>query len=206
MQVYRTHSILSVLLFAALCAAANSAASSGPSGDKTPRITRIKPPVKVEGQAELERKMEIYEHAAANRELAALTQMEHARDLEKEAVEAEKGHSSGDIEEYRRAFKKAGALQKSAAALYGHAAGNFDKAAANRSMVAKISQEIGKAEQHRSSLNYSSNMKLRGDEAMRRAANACEAAAVAYDKAGDPTEVAANSQMAATWLEKLAVR
>jgi hypothetical protein len=206
MQLLRTHIFSGILLFLALFAASSAALATTAVPEKTPRVTRIKPPVKVEGQAELERRMEIYEHAAANRELAALTQMEHARDLQSEAAEVAKGQAATEIEEYKKTYKKAGTLEKSAAALYGHAAANFDKAAANRTMVAKISQDLGKAEQHRTSVSYSSNMKLRGDEAMRMAANACEAAAVAFDKADDPTEVAANSQMAATWLEKLAVR
>jgi hypothetical protein len=180
------NNILIILLFTVLCGSVMNTAVS----------------MDVQNIAKHVRKMELYEHAAANRELAALTQMEHAYTLEKEAVGLMKGHTDGDIEEYR----KAGALRKAAASLYGLAAGNFDKAAANRISVSKISKDIGKIEQYRSSQNYASNMKLRGDEVMQRAANACEAAAVAYDKAGDPREVAANSQMAAIWLEKLTAR
>ena len=208
MMLLKTHIFLTgVLLAATLMAADSSPAKSAatPAAAK-PAAKAVTSSSKVASRAELERKLEIYEHAAANRELAGLTQVEHGRELEEQASDLEKGVGEVKLSEYKEIYKKAGSLRKSAANLYGLASANFDKAAANRKLVANISKNLGKAEQYRSSETYAANMTLQGDEAMRMAADACEAAAVAYDRADNPTEVAANSQLAATWLEKLALR
>lgn len=195
--------LISAMSVAAASTTAKSAKSS--KAARTPTKT-FKATKLVEGSAKLSRQMGIYEHAAANRELAGLTQREQAKDLEEQASEASSIKDDADLSTYKTNNTNAGALEKSAAALYGKAATNFDKAAANRTKVATISKKLGKVEQYRDSQVYATNLKLQANEAIQMAADACEAAAVAYDKAEDLAQVALNSQMAATWLEKLALR
>lgn len=198
--------ILAGTLVSAILVAAISARAKTANSSKTAKIRGIKSSRTIEVSAKLERQMEIYEHAAANRELAALTQMEHAQKLKEKAAEAIKTRSDTDISTYKSAYSKAGSLEKSAAGLYGQAAANFDKASANRAKVASVGKKLGKVEVVRNSEIYATKLKAQGSEAIQMAADACEAAAVAYDKAENLTEVAANSQRAATWLEKLALR
>ena len=208
MKVLKRHIFLAGMLISAMSVAAASTPAKSAKSSKTataPAKT-VKAAMKVEGSAKLAKQMEIYEHAAANRELAGLTQMEHAKNLEEQAAEASKTKDDADLATYKTNNTNAGALEKSAAALYGKAAANFDKASANRTKVASISKKLGKVEQYRNSQVYATNLKLQANEAMQNAADACEAAAVAYDKAEDLAQVALNSQMAATWLEKLALR
>lgn len=208
MKVLKTHIFLAGVMIAATSMAAGISPANRTKSSKpaSPTAKTVKVPKQVEGRVAQERKIKIYEHAAADRELAGLTQIEYARDQEEEAAELVKSAAVADVNEYKKIQEKAGSLEKSAAKLYGLATANFDKAATNRKMVANISKNLAKAEQYRNSQVYSTNMKLQGSEAMQMAADACEAAAAAYDKAEDPAEVAANSQMAATWLEKLALR
>ncbi len=199
---------LVVYVAAGLTAHLTAAESSkgAPSAAKQKGIRRTSAAVTVEGHATQERKMEILEHAAANRELAALTQVSHAQEMEEKAADLEHGQSDEALSDYTRRMARAGGMRKAAANLYGQAAANFDKASANRSMVAKLSKSMDKVAQQKKAESYSTNMKLRGDEAIQMAADACEAAAVAFDKAERPSEVAVNSQNAAVWLEKLATR
>lgn len=187
---------------AATSTPAKSAKSSTTAKTSTKTVKSAK---SYETTAKLEKQLDIYEHAAANRELAALTQMEQAKEKEEQA-EATSTTDKEDQSTYKSTYSNAGALEKAAALLYGKASANFDKASANLTQVATISKKIGKVQQYQSSQAYSTNMKLKGNEAIQMAADAYEAAAVAYDKAEDLTSVALSSQLAATWLEKLALR
>jgi len=168
---------------------------------KAPKTSTV-----IEGQALLEYRLEIFERASANRELAALTQMEQARELEKQALEVQAEAQAENSVLRRAAFKKAGKLQTDAAHLCGLAAANFDQAAANRKQVEVLSTKLNKVEQQRSARAYGLNLTQQANDAMRMASIACEKAAEAYDKAGEQVHVAAASQQAAVWLEKLAVR
>ncbi|MFO7937919.1 MAG: hypothetical protein R6V06_09995 [Kiritimatiellia bacterium] len=208
MKLLKGHIFIAGMLFCVvLKAAAGSGVESAVASKKaktksiSSKASRI-----LENSAGLERQMEIYKHAAANRELAALAQMEHARKLQDKARQAASIKDSADDKIYRSQHAKAGALEKSAAVLYGKACANFDKAASNQAKGASLSKKLGKVEQHRNAEIDKTNLKLRGSEALRLAAEAGEAAAVAYDKAEDLGQVALNSQMAASWLEKLAER
>jgi len=190
-----------MLISAISMAATSTPAKSAKSSKTTTPAKTVSILKKVEGSAKLEMQMEIYEHAAANRELAALTQMEQAN-----TSETTNTTDTADLTTYKSTYSTAGALHKFASILYGKAAANFDKASANRTKVAIISRKLGKVQQYQSSQAYATNLKSQGNEAIQLAADACEAAAVAYDKAENLTEVAACSQMAAVWLEKLALR
>lgn len=208
MKVLKKHIFLAEMFVIAILMATTSIyAKSAPSSKKADTPTRtIRTIKRVEGSAKMEKQRSIYEHAAANRELAALTQIERAKNLEEKATAAIHTKDATEQSDSKSAHSSAGSLEKAAAVLYGQAAANFDKAAANHTKIAAISQKLGKVEEHRKSQVYAANLKTQGNDAMQMAADACEAAAVAYDKAGDLEEVAINSQMAATWLEKLAVR
>lgn len=199
MKVLREYRILlAVLVAAAWSAAAEPAPKTEAKAAKTSKV--------IEGQAILEYRLEIFERASANRELAALTQMEQARGLEKQAQEIQSVAQAEDSAERDAAFKKAGKFETDAAHLCGLAAANFDQAAANRKQVEVLSTRLNKAEQQRSARAYALNLTQQANDAMRMASMACERAAEAYDKAGEQVHVASSSQQAAVWLEKLAVR
>jgi|GEM_PF-2440142 len=206
--LYKYFVLAGILSFAVLLTANGAAVQDSKKAQpdkKSEGIRRTSAAKQIESNAAQERKMEIFEHAAANRELAALTQVEHAREMEQKASDIENSPDD-ETNNWKKRFSRSGIMRQSAAELYGQAVANFDKAAANRTMVAKIGKTIGKTAQLQKSESYAENMKAQGSEAMRLAACACEAAAVAFDKAERPTDVAANSQMAAVWLEKLALR
>ena len=154
----------------------------------------------------LANRIAIIERAANNREFAAVTQVAHVRELEKQALAVQEAGvvEEGDTE--RSIYKKVGAIERTAALLYGVAADNFDKAAANQQRVAELSARIGKPVKTRNAKACAANLKIQADLAIQFAGAACERAAVAYDKANEPVEVTAASQQAAVWLETLASR
>ena len=159
-----------------------------------------------ESRAILEHRLEIFERASANRELAALTQMEQMRELEKEALAIEEAGLTTAGSTAKTVYTKVGKAETAAAKLCGLAAANFDKAATNRKQVEVLSSRLNKSEKIRSARAYATNLKLQANDAIQQASIACEKAAVAYDKAHNPVAVAAASQQAAVWLEKLAIR
>lgn len=172
--------------------------NAAPKASKTTKIS--------EGRAILEYKLEIFERASANRELAALTQMEQMRELEEQALEIEKAGITADGNPGKTVYAKVGKAETAAARLCGLAAANFDKAAASRKQVKTLSTRLNNSEKIRSAQAYAINLKRQADEAIRMASIACEKAAEAYNKASNPAAVASASQQAAVWLEKLAVR
>jgi len=156
-------------------------------------------------RTDLDQKISIFERASANRELAAITQMEQVGELKKQVVTL--GQSSYSAEDSNvNTYKKIGSIEKKAAILYGAAAANYDKAAANRHQVVLLSTTLGNVEKKRNTQAYATNLKAQGSEAIRLASTACERAAEAYEKANDNAGVVAASQQAAAWLEKLALR
>jgi hypothetical protein len=154
----------------------------------------------------LANRIAIIERAADNREFAAVTQVAHVRELERQALAVqeagvvEEGDTEGSV------YKKVGAIERNAALLYGIAADNFDKAAANQQRVAELSSRLGKSVKTRNAQTRAANLKTQADLAIQLAGAACERAAAAYDKAHEPVEVTAASQQAAVWLETLASR
>jgi len=201
MRGFRSYMVLVGVLIATASIAGSKAAAVAPKAAAPTKVTKI-----TEGRAVIEYRLEILERASANRELAAITQMEQMRDLEKQAKDLEEAgptEADGGIKAF---YKKIGKLETDAALLGGLASANFDKAAVNRKSVEALSSRLDKAEQTRSSRAYAKNLTIQANEAMRLASIACERAAVAYDKADEPTLVATSSQTAAVWLEKLATR
>lgn len=147
-----------------------------------------------------------FERAADNREFAACTQMAHGSSLEKQAIELQESGVVNEGDTAETINKKVGALQNSAAILYGTAAENFDQAAVNQRQVVKFSARLGKLEKQRHAQTCEQNLKMRADAAIQAASEASERAAMAYDSANVPANAALASQQAAVWLEKLAIR
>lgn len=176
------------------------------AADAAPAAKKAKIAPIVSERAKLEYKLEIFERASANRELAGLTQMEQAREREQEAtVLLETALTEGN-EERASSFKKAGKLLMDAARLYGAAAANFDQASASRHQVETLCTKLNNVQQQRNASAFKHNLTQQANNAMQQASVACEKAAEAYDKADDQGNLAAASQQAAVWLEALAVR
>jgi len=161
----------------------------------------------VSGQSRsaIDQKISIFERASANRELAAITQMEQVSELKKQVVALGQSNSSTENSNINT-YKEIGSIEKKESRLYGSAAANYDKAAANRQHVVLLSTTLGNVEKKRNSQAYAANLKIQANEAIRLASTACERAAEAYEKANDSAAVVAASQQAAVWLEKLALR
>lgn len=183
-----------------------TAGFSAVAADAAPAVKKPKSTPVVSERAKLEYKLEIFERASANRELAALTQMEQARDREQEATALQQGALSEDNEKRVISYKKAGHFFMDAARLCGNAAANFDQASASRHQVETLSTKLNNAQQQRNANAFKLNLKQQASNAMQQASAACEKAAEAYDKAGDQGNLAAASQQAAVWLETLATR
>ncbi|MDD2599484.1 MAG: hypothetical protein PHO37_09695 [Kiritimatiellae bacterium] len=198
MKVCKTNIICVLLLLTAGFSAV--AADSAPVAKK-PKSTLI-----VSERAKLEYKLEIYERASANRELAALTQMEQAREKEQEAIALQQAALTEGNDERAISYKKAGKLFMDAARLCGHAAANFDQASGSRQQVETLSTKLNNVQQQRNAGAFKLNLKQQASNAMQQASQACEKAAEVYDKAGDQGNLAAASQQAAVWLEALAAR
>jgi len=176
------------------------------AADIAPAAKKAKSTLVVSERAKLEYKLEIYERASANRELAALTQMEQARDREQEAIALQQTALAEGNEERTISYKKAGKLFMDAARLCGFAADNFDQASVSRHQVETLSIKLNNVQQQRNASAFKLNLKQQASSAMQQASQACEKAAEAYDKAGDQGNLAAASQQAAVWLETLATR
>ena len=156
-------------------------------------------------RAQLANRVDVLERAAQNREVAGLTQLGHARQLELLAHELQNGDAREDETE-AALNKRVGELHKKAAVFCGLAAANIDMAVANLSRAGDLCGKIGRSEQKNSAHAKAAALKSQADDAIALAGAASEKAAVAYDKAGETAEVAAASQQAAVWLEMLAAR
>ncbi|MDA3926220.1 MAG: hypothetical protein PF904_16110 [Kiritimatiellae bacterium] len=201
MRVFKRYMILAGVFIAAMSMAASKTTAVAPKAAKSAKTTKM-----IKGRALIEYKLEILERASANRELAALTQLEHMRDLAQQATDLAEGGLTETYSTTKALYKQIGYLESESARLCGLAAANFDKATHNRKSVETLCSKLNKSEQQRSSRAYAISLKIQANEAMRMASIACERAAVAYDKADEPVLLAAASQTAAVWLEKLAVR
>jgi hypothetical protein len=161
---------------------------------------------KTGAKAVLSGRVGVLERASENRELAAVTHLSQARASEELAAEFQRNGVTGEGETEPDLYKRVGALQQSAARLYGLASTNFDMAAANQQRVADMNARLGRSDQRLTAQTSASNLKIQADQAIELAGAACEKAAVAFDKAGETVEVANASQQAALWQEKLATR
>jgi len=197
--------LVTAIMMAATCTAADSTQKAATTEKATVKKA-VKVMISAEEIAKLQKQLEIYEHAAANRELAALAQIEHARNTELKASNLIQDTTTEEIALYKSSHNKAGAQEKAAALQYGYAATNFDQATVNRKKAAAIYKKLGKVKQQSSSENYAINLKLQANDAIQMSVDAYEAAAVFYDKAEEAALMAICSQTAAVWLEQLALR
>jgi hypothetical protein len=158
------------------------------------------------GHAVTANRIVILERAADNRELAGATQMAHARALASQAFELQNNGVAEEGKTERDLYMKIGELEKTAAKLCGIASTNYDMAAANQQRVVGLNTRLGRTEKERNAQDKAAGLKQLADQAIEFAGAACERAAVAFDRANEAVEVAAASQQAALWLEKLATR
>ena len=150
---------------------------------------------------------EEWERAAVNRNWAAVTQFNQAKRLIALAQEL-RSQDHKDEAERRRNMKAAGASERQAGDLFGKAVGNFEKAADNWGKVARLYARAKDALKQTDALEMKTLAIQKSVEACGAAASAYEMAADSYGERGanDPDTVAAVSEQAAVWREKLASR
>lgn len=147
-----------------------------------------------------------FERAAMNREWAAYAQLEQAHQSEKKAQALLEGPFE-DNRQRRAILLKAAASYLTAARSYGASLGNFDRAGANYAQIVQLYGKLGEMDNKAAAQDLAKKARSEGTEAIRQAANICEAAAAVYNgEANDLARAAGATQAAAQWWEKLATR
>lgn len=150
-------------------------------------------------------RIEEWERAAMNREIAAVTHQEQAETMLLQGAAFRIKEFTSDAER-RDNLNRAGDLEIGAAGKAGAALGNFDRAAANWDKVAKEYAAIGDKKQETDARVMAMLARERGQACLKFTAEAYEHAAEAYSgpMANQLSKAAAASEAAATWRERLA--
>jgi len=152
-------------------------------------------------------RIEEWERAAMNREIAAATQEEQAEDMLLQGAAFRMKEFISDAQR-RSNLNRAGDLEKGAAGKAGAALGNFDRAAANWDKVAKQYDGVGDKKQASDARVMAILARERAMACLEFAAAAYELAAEAYSEpmANQLNKAASASEAAASWRERLANR
>ena len=160
-----------------------------------------------EKDPEMLRRLDEWEHAALNRELAAATQMLQHETALKQA-QALRTLEYGEPGQRRTNLNRAGDLEMQAAGTAAAAMGNYDRAADNWEKVAKDFGALGDKKGAADAREMAALARSNATQSLLAAAEAYELASDAYStqNAGQPGKAAGASERAATWREKLATR